>query len=149
MNKRWIKAAIKVMALEAEWVYSVHKVTVIIITFWLCYCHLIWHSTMNTLAKAFRGNKLIRSEAKQRQVWVDRTGRPVVTLPSLCVFICSGKPTCRCPVGFSGPFCERRICENYCLNGGTCEVTKGNQPVCRCLAEYTGERCLYRESRSH
>eukprot|EP00066_Takifugu_rubripes_P020818 XP_011610084.1 PREDICTED: low-density lipoprotein receptor-related protein 1B [Takifugu rubripes] len=54
-----------------------------------------------------------------------------------------GKPTCRCPLGFSGPFCERRICENYCMNGGTCDVTEGNQPVCRCLAEYTGERCLY------
>lgn len=57
-----------------------------------------------------------------------------------------GKPTCRCPVGFSGPFCERRICDNYCLNGGTCDVTQGNQPVCRCMAEYTGDRCLYRES---
>lgn len=58
----------------------------------------------------------------------------------------SGKPTCRCPVGFSGPFCEKRICDNYCLNGGTCDVTQGNQPVCRCMAEYTGDRCLYRES---
>lgn len=61
-------------------------------------------------------------------------------------FHCPGKPTCRCPVGFSGPFCERRICDNYCLNGGTCDVTQGNQPVCRCMAEYTGDRCLYRES---
>lgn len=61
-------------------------------------------------------------------------------------FICPGKPTCRCPVGFSGPFCEKRICDNYCLNGGTCDVTQGNQPVCRCMAEYTGDRCLYRES---
>lgn len=61
-------------------------------------------------------------------------------------FICLGKPTCRCPVGFSGPFCERRICDNYCMNGGTCDVTQGNQPVCRCMAEYTGERCLHRES---
>lgn len=60
-----------------------------------------------------------------------------------------GKPTCRCPVGFSGPFCERRICDNYCLNGGTCDITQGNQPVCRCMAEYTGERCLYRESRTY
>uniref|UniRef100_A0A3B3UTD6 EGF-like domain-containing protein n=1 Tax=Poecilia latipinna TaxID=48699 RepID=A0A3B3UTD6_9TELE len=55
------------------------------------------------------------------------------------------KPTCRCPVGYSGPFCEKRICDNYCLNGGTCDVTQGNQPVCRCMAEYTGDRCLYRE----
>lgn len=61
-------------------------------------------------------------------------------------FIRLGKPTCRCPVGFSGPFCERRICDNYCMNGGTCDVTQGNQPVCRCMAEYTGERCLHRES---
>uniref|UniRef100_A0AAX7U7X7 EGF-like domain-containing protein n=1 Tax=Astatotilapia calliptera TaxID=8154 RepID=A0AAX7U7X7_ASTCA len=44
------------------------------------------------------------------------------------------------------PFCEKRICDNYCLNGGTCDVTQGNQPVCRCMAEYTGDRCLYRES---
>lgn len=64
-------------------------------------------------------------------------------------YVCSGKPTCRCNVGFSGPFCERRICDNYCLNGGTCDVTQGNQPVCRCMAEYTGDRCLYRESCTH
>lgn len=64
-------------------------------------------------------------------------------------FSCPGKPTCRCPVGFSGPFCEKRICDNYCLNGGTCDITQGNQPVCRCMAEYTGERCLYRESCIH
>lgn len=64
----------------------------------------------------------------------------------LCSYFLSGKPTCRCPVGFSGPFCEKRICDNYCLNGGTCDVTQGNQPVCRCMAEYTGDRCLYRES---
>lgn len=66
----------------------------------------------------------------------------------LSLSVSSGKPTCRCPLGFSGPFCERRICENYCMNGGTCDVTEGNQPVCRCLAEYTGERCLYREPRT-
>lgn len=62
----------------------------------------------------------------------------------ICPF-CPGKPTCRCPVGFSGPFCEKRICDSYCLNGGTCDITEGNQPVCRCMAEYTGDRCLYRE----
>lgn len=68
---------------------------------------------------------------------------------SYVFILCPGKPTCRCPVGFSGPFCERRICDNYCLNGGTCDVTQGNQPVCRCMAEYTGERCLYRECCTH
>lgn len=63
--------------------------------------------------------------------------------------LCPGKPTCRCPVGFTGPFCEKRICDNYCLNGGTCDVTQGNQPVCRCMAEYTGDRCLYRKTCTH
>lgn len=67
----------------------------------------------------------------------------------LCIYFHLGKPTCRCNVGFSGPFCERRICDNYCLNGGTCDITQGNQPVCRCMAEYTGDRCLYRESYTH
>lgn len=80
MNKRWIKAAVRVMVLEAEWVYNVHTVPVIIITFRLCYCHLIWHSTMSTFPKAFRGIKSIRFEAEQRQVWVNRTGRQAVTL---------------------------------------------------------------------
>lgn len=56
-----------------------------------------------------------------------------------------GKPTCRCMTGFTGPNCETRVCENHCLNGGTCDVSHGNQPVCRCLAEYTGDRCLYRK----
>lgn len=56
-----------------------------------------------------------------------------------------GKPTCRCVTGFTGPNCERRVCDNHCLNGGTCDVSPGNQPVCRCLAEYTGDRCLYRK----
>lgn len=56
-----------------------------------------------------------------------------------------GKPTCRCMAGFTGPNCERRVCDHYCLNGGTCDVSPGNQPVCRCLAEYTGDRCLYRK----
>uniref|UniRef100_A0A8B9RNB7 Low density lipoprotein receptor-related protein 1Bb n=1 Tax=Astyanax mexicanus TaxID=7994 RepID=A0A8B9RNB7_ASTMX len=55
----------------------------------------------------------------------------------------AGKPTCRCAVGFTGHNCERRVCDNHCLNGGTCDVSQGNQPVCRCLAEYTGDRCLY------
>ncbi len=56
-----------------------------------------------------------------------------------------GKPTCRCVTGFTGPNCERRVCDNHCLNGGTCHISPGNQPVCRCLAEYTGDRCLYRK----
>ncbi|MBN3314434.1 LRP1B protein, partial [Atractosteus spatula] len=54
-----------------------------------------------------------------------------------------GKPTCRCALGFTGPRCERRVCDKYCVNGGTCVVSAGNQPVCRCPPEYTGDRCTY------
>uniref|UniRef100_A0A8C2L9E4 Low density lipoprotein receptor-related protein 1Bb n=1 Tax=Cyprinus carpio TaxID=7962 RepID=A0A8C2L9E4_CYPCA len=60
-----------------------------------------------------------------------------------------GKPTCRCVTGFTGPNCERRVCDNHCLNGGTCDISPGNQPVCRCLAEYTGDRCLYHICHHH
>ncbi|MGH0120697.1 UNVERIFIED_CONTAM: hypothetical protein FKN15_035083 [Acipenser sinensis] len=54
-----------------------------------------------------------------------------------------GEPTCRCTLGFTGPNCERRMCDNFCLNSGTCDISQGNQPLCRCPADYTGDRCQY------
>lgn len=70
----------------------------------------------------------------------------VLRFLTFLIFVHPGRPTCRCAVGFTGVNCERRVCDNHCLNGGTCEVSTGNQPTCRCLAEYTGDRCLHRES---
>uniref|UniRef100_A0A669BG50 LDL receptor related protein 1B n=1 Tax=Oreochromis niloticus TaxID=8128 RepID=A0A669BG50_ORENI len=53
-------------------------------------------------------------------------------------------PTCRCPVGFSGPFCEKRICDNYCLNGGTCDactLSSSGYVECVCPARFEGNKC--------
>lgn len=56
---------------------------------------------------------------------------------------CTGRPTCSCALGFTGPRCNQSVCERFCQNGGTCSVTAGNQPFCSCLPEYTGDRCQY------
>lgn len=84
-------------------------------------------------------NKMIMSATCINTLWLFLLNVTLFSTPII------GKPTCRCMAGFTGPNCERRVCDNYCLNGGTCDVSSGNQPVCRCLAEYTGDRCLYRK----
>lgn len=67
---------------------------------------------------------------------------------SICILvfmfsIVSGTPTCRCPKGFTGPNCNRQICQDYCLNGGNCSVNTGNQPTCSCPQQYQGDQCQY------
>lgn len=49
---------------------------------------------------------------------------------------------CRCPVGFTGDYCETEInlCySNPCLNGGVCVRREGGY-TCICREDYTGER---------
>jgi len=50
---------------------------------------------------------------------------------------------CRCPVRFTGRFCESDIneCEsNPCLNGGQCDLDESGYS-CRCSLGYTGVNC--------
>ncbi|XP_072223127.1 cadherin EGF LAG seven-pass G-type receptor 3 [Leuresthes tenuis] len=52
---------------------------------------------------------------------------------------------CRCPVGFTGDYCETEInlCySNPCLNGGVCARREGGY-TCICREEYTGDRCEF------
>uniref|UniRef100_A0A673ANW1 Cadherin, EGF LAG seven-pass G-type receptor 3 n=1 Tax=Sphaeramia orbicularis TaxID=375764 RepID=A0A673ANW1_9TELE len=52
---------------------------------------------------------------------------------------------CRCPVGFTGDYCETEInlCySNPCLNGGVCARREGGY-TCICREDYTGERCEF------
>lgn len=49
---------------------------------------------------------------------------------------------CRCPVGFTGDYCETEIdlCySNPCLNGGVCAHREGGF-TCICHEDYTGEQ---------
>lgn len=34
---------------------------------------------------------------------------------------------------------------DYCQHNGSCTVNQGNQPTCRCLPTFIGDRCQYRE----
>ncbi|XP_068600336.1 cadherin EGF LAG seven-pass G-type receptor 3 [Brachionichthys hirsutus] len=50
---------------------------------------------------------------------------------------------CRCPVGFTGDYCENEINLCYsspCLNGGVCARREGGY-TCICREDYTGDRC--------
>ncbi|KAM4738217.1 cadherin EGF LAG seven-pass G-type receptor 3 isoform 1-T1 [Anableps anableps] len=52
---------------------------------------------------------------------------------------------CRCPVGFTGDYCETEInlCySNPCLNGGVCARREGGY-TCICRENYTGDRCEF------
>uniref|UniRef100_A0A674MZK1 Cadherin EGF LAG seven-pass G-type receptor 3 n=1 Tax=Takifugu rubripes TaxID=31033 RepID=A0A674MZK1_TAKRU len=52
---------------------------------------------------------------------------------------------CRCPVGFTGDYCETEInlCySNPCLNGGVCVPREGGF-TCICREDYTGDRCEF------
>uniref|UniRef100_H3D3A2 Cadherin EGF LAG seven-pass G-type receptor 3 n=1 Tax=Tetraodon nigroviridis TaxID=99883 RepID=H3D3A2_TETNG len=52
---------------------------------------------------------------------------------------------CRCPVGFTGDYCETEInlCySNPCLNGGVCAPREGGF-TCICRENYTGDRCEF------
>lgn len=49
---------------------------------------------------------------------------------------------CTCPIGFTGQRCETisSLCDNLCLNDGTCIEEVGNT-TCLCTVGFTGERC--------
>ncbi|KAG7519448.1 cadherin EGF LAG seven-pass G-type receptor 3 isoform X2 [Solea senegalensis] len=52
---------------------------------------------------------------------------------------------CRCPVGFTGDYCETEInlCySNPCLNGGVCARREGGY-TCICREDFTGDRCEF------
>ncbi|KAJ8708124.1 hypothetical protein PYW08_010490 [Mythimna loreyi] len=79
------------------------------------------------------------------------------------------EPYCQCAGGYKGEKCEVPACEDdcasterdtesrydpsnygesevstchqYCLNGGVCSLDEKREPVCRCPADYEGERC--------
>lgn len=57
----------------------------------------------------------------------------------------TGSPTCRCLPGFTGPNCNLHTCKNYCMNGGNCSVSAGNQPSCSCPHDFLGDQCQYSE----
>jgi hypothetical protein len=49
---------------------------------------------------------------------------------------------CECPPQWIGERCETpvHICDNFCLNGGTCRVEYG-VPQCVCLSDFFGQKC--------
>ncbi|XP_061664962.1 cadherin EGF LAG seven-pass G-type receptor 3 [Syngnathoides biaculeatus] len=52
---------------------------------------------------------------------------------------------CRCPLGFTGDYCETEInlCySNPCLNGGVCARKEGGY-TCICREDYTGDKCEF------
>uniref|UniRef100_A0A8D3E5A0 Cadherin, EGF LAG seven-pass G-type receptor 3 n=1 Tax=Scophthalmus maximus TaxID=52904 RepID=A0A8D3E5A0_SCOMX len=52
---------------------------------------------------------------------------------------------CRCPVGFTGDYCETEInlCySNPCLNGGVCARREGGY-TCICREDYSGDQCEF------
>ncbi|XP_038149789.1 cadherin EGF LAG seven-pass G-type receptor 3 isoform X2 [Cyprinodon tularosa] len=58
---------------------------------------------------------------------------------------------CRCPVGFTGDYCETEInlCySNPCLNGGVCARREGGY-TCICREDYTGDRCEFDRRQGH
>jgi hypothetical protein len=51
---------------------------------------------------------------------------------------------CECPPQWIGERCETpvHICDNFCLNGGTCRVEYG-VPQCVCLSDFFGQKCSF------
>jgi EGF-like domain len=50
---------------------------------------------------------------------------------------------CLCPIGFTGPHCQKAYCPPLmCFHGGTCTVRSG-QWLCLCRQEYAGNRCQH------
>ena len=50
---------------------------------------------------------------------------------------------CLCPIGLTGPYCQKAYCPPLmCFHGGTCTV-RSNQWLCLCREEYTGNRCQH------
>lgn len=64
--------------------------------------------------------------------------RAILSDISFCLL---GRPACICTLGFTGPNCNKTVCDHFCQNGGTCSITAGNQPHCQCQPEHTGDRC--------
>ncbi|KAK0089198.1 hypothetical protein PV325_008510 [Microctonus aethiopoides] len=50
------------------------------------------------------------------------------------------KKACQCTQRYNGLYCERSLCENYCLHG-ECKVSSNNEVQCDCAPEYSGIRC--------
>ncbi|XP_053386538.1 low-density lipoprotein receptor-related protein 1-like isoform X2 [Mercenaria mercenaria] len=64
-----------------------------------------------------------------------------------CVYsIKNDNVTCSCGRGFSGKHCEIENpnvsdCDNFCLNGGTCQHNSSGIRICKCKENYTGRYC--------
>lgn len=60
----------------------------------------------------------------------------------LCIFNDSQyEHECKCNNSYTGDKCQYEICNNYCLNNGTCSYDKKNQRICKCLNGFKGKQC--------
>jgi len=47
---------------------------------------------------------------------------------------------CACPIGYSGPYCERSLCNDTYCYGGSCSITYKGEPLCHdCPITIQGE----------
>ena len=60
-----------------------------------------------------------------------------------CSITSVGLPVCICETGFAGQHCETFICQDFCLNGGSCQIIGevDPQPLCLCPNGTFGNRC--------
>ncbi|XP_057324953.1 protein cueball [Microplitis mediator] len=48
--------------------------------------------------------------------------------------------TCQCDLGYSGPFCEKSVCDGFCVYG-ECNILYDGKPNCQCHSTHQGLRC--------
>lgn len=59
----------------------------------------------------------------------------------ICELIVDSASRCKCPLGFTGEFCQNDLCASVDCNQGICEVLSESQTQCNCSTGWFGEFC--------